>query len=325
MDPPFPSIHPFLSFIFVTMNTVYVYGDSYSCKLDLSTTETRILSLSLDNQPDNQRTNGPVWNEVVAERWDATLVNYAQPGATFCKHKDSNNSYLHQQVSMMNETGGTHIIFLGIHDIISTQEKANHIKEWVDCVHTGILTLHEKEARVIVMGLPALEFSPYAQQKDEKQLKTLIMDYNVELEERVGDWKEQGLGVEFFDSYLVFSDLLGDPAPIRDVDHAYWDHCVGRCRDSIDDYLWYDQIHLTGSGHRAMANALLDQSYFGIIALPPPEKNRSSHGWVWLVVVLLAVSLAGFFLRHHPFITKLKKKVGLHSPRAHRDVEYVPV
>ncbi|KAI8974084.1 hypothetical protein BDB01DRAFT_838865 [Pilobolus umbonatus] len=288
-------------------STLYVYGDSYS----------------FDGK--SPFTNGPLWSTLVADQWGLTLLNMAEPGATFCKNKGT-KSWLGQQIKKKKEieSGSVHMIFLGMADVMSLTGKMN-VKQWIECVHQEVSFLHSKEARIIIMGVPALEFSPYAINHELTDLKENIMNLNVELEESVSEWKET-IPVEFFDTYLVFSDILGDPAPIQNVEDAYWDTCTGRCSDSIDSYLWYDSVHVTGAGHRAIASAIESKEYFDLKApeqLIPVTEIPSMAILTWFIVAVL-IALGLYMVRHHPLVLKVKKRFGWRQ-KPHSHVEYAPV
>jgi hypothetical protein len=86
----------------------------------------------LDIHPATKRTNGPVWSQVLASRWNTELVSLAQPGATFCQNNKKNGSWLKKQVEQdttLNslESSNVHVIFLGSTDLVETKGKGMHI------------------------------------------------------------------------------------------------------------------------------------------------------------------------------------------------------
>lgn len=179
------------------------------------------------------------------------------------------------------------------------------------------------------MGVPALEFSPYASTHKEasKNLKQNIIDFNVALEEEVSEWQDTIKNVEFFDTYLVFSDLLGDPsvANIDNVDDAYWDSCQGKCKDNINNYLWWDSVHVTGAGHKAISSTIQSKEFFGLKATESIETGSSyssgdskdgamglsSHytrAFSWFILACILLMFLYMF-RHNRFVVSLKKKI----------------
>lgn len=176
------------------------------------------------------------------------------------------------------------------------------------------------------MSVPALEFSPYALTHSEEttNLKQNIIDFNVALEEKVAEWhSEISEKIEFFDTYLVFSDVLGDPsvANIENVDDAYWDKCQGKCSEDIDSYLWYDNIHVTGAGHKAIANTVQSKEFFNLQGLTADATSGNSTleditgvsfkytryvSWLIFGAILLMML---YMFRHNRTVLSLKKKI----------------
>jgi phospholipase/lecithinase/hemolysin len=178
------------------------------------------------------------------------------------------------------------------------------------------------------MGAPALEFSPYAMthKASTDNLKQNIIDFNVALEEEVLDWHDTfNNNVEFFDTYLVFSDLLGDPsiANIDNVDDAYWHKCQGKCNENIDNYLWWDTVHVTGAGHKAISNTIQSKEFFNLrassVAQDDSKQSLDSSvdeitglpkaytrclSWIILGAILLMMF---YMFRHNRVFVSLKK------------------
>jgi hypothetical protein len=177
------------------------------------------------------------------------------------------------------------------------------------------------------MGVPSLEFSPYAisHKSSTNNLKQNIIDFNVALEEEVLDWHDTYNNVEFFDTYLVFSDLFGDPsttANIDNVDDAYWDSCQGKCNEKVNSYLWWDNIHVTGAGHNAISNTIQSKEFFNIKVTESSAYGSSGDkmtmngglpkayiryiSWFILASIFLIII---YMFRHNRIIVSLKKKI----------------
>jgi phospholipase/lecithinase/hemolysin len=129
------------------------------------------------------------------------------------------------------------------------------------------LQTSDPQAQILLLGIPPLEYSPYyADSKKQTQIKKRVNEYNVALEDMVTD-KIGGatITLSFIDNNFLFADILGNPAGygLEEVDKAYWNQCQGRCEDSMDTYLWWDSIHLTGAGHKAIADAIVSKNPFG--------------------------------------------------------------
>ncbi|OBZ91452.1 hypothetical protein A0J61_00489 [Choanephora cucurbitarum] len=297
------------------LDYITVYGDSYS-----------------DVQLATKRSNGPIWSEQLAKVWDTQLVSKATPGATFCSNTKPNGSWLqkqvHDDITLNSQDKSTvQIIFLGVTDLIETKGEATpHIKEWIRCIEDQIKFLYSlnPKSRIVVMGVPALEFSPYAMthKSDTANLKQNIIEFNVALEEQILDWRtDVSDQIEFFDTYLAFSDVLGDPSVlhIEDVENAYWDRCQGQCVDPIDSYLWWDTIHLTGAGHKAISNTLQSKEFFqlqpisveetgSMNELVPviPQKYIRCVSWFMLGAIVVMIF---YMFRHNRVVVSLKKRI----------------
>lgn len=120
---------------------------------------------------------------------------------------------------------------------------------------------------MLLLGIPPLEYSPfYVNHTNQERIKTRVNEYNVGLEDVATDTKDDmKVPLSFIDNNFLFADILGNPAGygLEDVDNAYWDRCQGRCDDSMDTYLWWDSIHLTGAGHKAIADTIVTKNPFG--------------------------------------------------------------
>lgn len=132
------------------LDYLVVYGDSYSGKDTAywyQQNGTFNYSI-LDVHPGSKRTNGPVWSQQLANKWNTQLVSYAKPGATFCQNDKSNSSWLKQQVEQDTtiqeaEKSSVHAIFLGVTDLVETQGEAKNIKKWVQCIKDQVVSTWE--------------------------------------------------------------------------------------------------------------------------------------------------------------------------------------
>lgn len=187
------------------------------------------------------------------------------------------------------------------------------------------LNTKNPNSRILIMGVPALEFSPYAitHKSTTTNLKQNIIDFNVALEEEVLEWRNEASDqIEFFDTYLVFSDLLGDPsvANIDNVDDAYWDKCQGKCLQDMDSYLWWDSIHVTGSGHKAISNTIQSKEFFNLKSTSESDSQSStlddftglSQNYTRFISWLILLGILGMILymfRHNRVIVSIKKTI----------------
>ncbi|CAO3591065.1 unnamed protein product [Absidia cylindrospora] len=245
-----------------TPGTLYVYGDSYS-----------------ETSGSNRKTNGPIWSERVAKGWGLQLQSYAVIGSQACRVPDVNSPSIASQVEFYKKTvdpskqgsdiKDVHAFFIGVTDIISsTKYQAANL---VGCIRQQISDIHKADpkAQVLLLGIPPLEYSPfYSNNTKHAQVKKRVNEYNVELEDAVtdigNDKAAASIPISFIDNNYLFADILGNPSGygLEDVDNAYWNQCQGRCSDSMDTYLWWDSIHLTGAGHKAIADTVITKNPF---------------------------------------------------------------
>ncbi|CAO3649371.1 unnamed protein product [Cunninghamella blakesleeana] len=144
----------------------------------------------------------------------------------------------------------------------------------VGCVKQQIasITASDPKAQILLLGIPPIELSPfYMKHERHDVIKQRVTSYNVQLEDTVTDLKEDMSSatdnqqqIVFIDNNFLFNDILGSPEGygIEDVENAYWDQCQGRCNASMNSYLWWDSIHLTGAGHRAIADNMISSNPF---------------------------------------------------------------
>ncbi|CDH50090.1 hypothetical protein RO3G_03737 [Lichtheimia corymbifera JMRC:FSU:9682] len=229
------------------MSTLFVYGDSYS-----------------DVNDRTRQTNGPLWSENLARAWDIPLKSYAQSGASACTRPDFPSDLTRQlqaakpAIESAKDQNNIHAVFIGNTDM--ADGKTTDVEPLVDCVKQHVLELSrlDPNAEILVIGLLPLDFSPYylAHKKEQSIIKQRTQSYNVGLEDGADSWNAQ-----FVDTYTHFSYVLNDPAEYNmdNVEDAYWETCQGSCLDPVDNYLWWDQVHMTGAGHRALSNELVSK------------------------------------------------------------------
>ncbi|ORX57416.1 hypothetical protein DM01DRAFT_325091 [Hesseltinella vesiculosa] len=258
----------------------YVYGDSYS-----------------DISPGHQKTNGPVWSEHVAQQWNLDLKSFATYGTRACRATDAAMSSIADQVDgyikhaqnakTLDSPTNVHAFFVGVTDI--TNSTKFEALTMVGCLKQQVATIQQKDpdGQLLLLGLPPLDNAPFYtgdQGKNQSQkIKQRVDDFNAALEDAVSDLKDDiGDKVAFVDNNFLFAGILGDPAEfgMQDVEHAYWDQCQGRCADSMDDYLWWDSIHLTGAGHRSIANTIVSNNPFGHTSTPDTASSVDQDSWL---------------------------------------------
>ncbi|KAI9025804.1 hypothetical protein CLU79DRAFT_743168 [Phycomyces nitens] len=256
-------------------NYLFVYGDSYS---DLSE-RTR-------------KSNGPLWSEQLSDAWGTKLRSYAESAALTCPtpgaSSDLSRQFKAAKALATANKNSLHAIFFGVTDVAGAQDKS--VKTLLNCVKDQVAELEalDPTSRILLFGLPPLEYSPYyANSVHKSKVKQRVSEFNVGLEDAVNDWtSDTKLNIAFVDNSGLFSYVLGDPEGynVENVEEAYWETCQGRCTDPIDSYLWWDELHMTGAGHRAIAESIISSNPFSLpssqptpppaaAAPPPPPQN----------------------------------------------------
>ncbi|RUS33296.1 hypothetical protein BC938DRAFT_472181, partial [Jimgerdemannia flammicorona] len=222
-----------------------------------------------------RKTNGPIWVEDLAHAWDAQLYGFAFAGAT-CDNsvvkladrpavRDQLSIYYKQNLKLdPDET--VYAVWIGINDI--------GVSAGGSCADNyGDTTLHTifHAKHILLPNLPPPDLSPlFAGQADRKNF---IIEYNALIDSEIPVFVEAvggSLDVAVVDIHTLFSEIVDDPAMygFEDVKNAYWQVCTGTCSKPIDEFLWWDVFHVTGGGHRAIANAVIKQSPFNVTGSP---------------------------------------------------------
>lgn len=114
----------------------------------------------------------------------------------------------------------------------------------------------------MVFGVPPLEHMPfYARTELAPSREKAANDLNEQLTREVEKMNKhlQSLELDLVDIHKLIDDIVKQPDVfnIKNTREAYWDVCQGQCSDDMDDYVWWDEIHLTGGVHRLIANSIL--------------------------------------------------------------------
>ncbi|KAI9250883.1 hypothetical protein BDA99DRAFT_522152 [Phascolomyces articulosus] len=238
--------------------SLFVYGDSFS-----------------DTNGRTRKTNGPLWSENLAKSWGIPLKSFAQAGALTCARPDEVSDLAQQFISAKpaisssskGDVKNTHAIFIGNTDIADGSDTTVQVEPLLRCMKQHVLEIQrlDGDARILLLGLPPLEFSPFYLQS-EKKLQSIVkqrtMDFNGAVEDAAQDWHDElKMDISFVDIYTVFNSVLGDPQEYKmeNVEDAYWEKCQGTCLDAVDEYLWWDNIHMTGAGHAAISKEILSR------------------------------------------------------------------
>ncbi|KAI9494225.1 hypothetical protein BDB00DRAFT_317539 [Zychaea mexicana] len=133
--------------------------------------------------------------------------------------------------------------------------------------------------RYLVINIPPLEMMPYFN-GDEKR-KAAAEELNDQLLKSVTSMNKhhRALEMDLVDVHAMVGDMVEKPSEFgfKDASHAYWEACQGQCTDDLDEYLWWDKVHLTGGAHRAIANSiLLSGSLEPKVSLPSVAEVKST-------------------------------------------------
>ncbi|KAG2181919.1 hypothetical protein INT43_006844 [Umbelopsis isabellina] len=233
----------------IAIKNLVVFGDSYSDQGNLM-----------------RQTNGPVWVENVAYAWNASVYNFAFGGATCDSDlyaldrsdmspsiRDQIEIYYDQKLNLKPEET-VYAIWVGINDIaLATADngaKPVPPTQIVSCVRSQIAKLRHyfKASNIMLLEVPPLDRMPY-----------FLND----------DWtSELNIRLRIIRTYPLYQKVVSSPSTygFSNVTHAYWEVCTGLCTDKEDDYLWWDGGHMTGAGHKLVANAVIASAPFEIAA-----------------------------------------------------------
>ncbi|ORY92216.1 GDSL-like Lipase/Acylhydrolase-domain-containing protein [Syncephalastrum racemosum] len=254
-------LSPLAFYVAQAAKHLVVFGDSYSDVGNLQ-----------------RLTNGPLWSEDLAVGWNASLYSFAFDGAVCDNALFSDNStyvpsirdqveaYYNQQLDLDPEET-IYAFWIGINDIersFQLQDPSTSLKNTVACLSQQLKNVRKVfgSNRFIVINAPPLDRMPYFAGTDNEQsradatntLNTLLSREVTKLNKH-----HHALELDLVDVYAMLNDMVEKPDEFgfKDATHAYWDACQGRCTDAVDSYVWWDEIHLTGGAHRAVANSIL--------------------------------------------------------------------
>ncbi|KAI9289406.1 SGNH hydrolase-type esterase domain-containing protein [Umbelopsis sp. AD052] len=254
-------------FAIVPKNLV-VFGDSYSDVGNLQ-----------------RQTNGPLWVEDVAYAWNVSVYNFAFGGATCDSDlyaldpsdkspslRDQIEIYYDQKLDLKPEET-VYAIWIGINDVaLATADngaKPVPPNEIASCVRSQIATLRHyfKAVNILLLEVPPLEHMPFFYEQDQRgdasrRVNSLFVVQNA-------DWSsELNIRLKIIYTHQLLDKVVAAPGSygFNNVTHGYWEVCTGTCTDNENDYLWWDAGHLTGAGHKLIANEIIRASPFDVEA-----------------------------------------------------------
>ncbi|GAB5587393.1 hypothetical protein Unana1_02293 [Umbelopsis nana] len=231
----------------------------------------------------NRQTNGPLWAEDLAYAWNVSVYNFAFGGATCDSDlyaldpadkspslRDQIEIYYDQKLNLKAEET-IYAIWIGINDVaLATADngaKPVPPTEIVSCVRSQIATLRHyfKATNIMLLDVPPLELMPFFYLQDERadasrKVNGLFISQNA-------DWSsELNIRLPLVHTHLILDKVAASPNSygFSNVTHAYWEVCTGTCTDNENDYLWWDAGHLTGAGHKLIANEIIKLSPFEV-------------------------------------------------------------
>ncbi|CAM0139209.1 unnamed protein product [Umbelopsis sp. WA50703] len=184
--------------------------------------------------------------------------------------RDQIEIYYDQNLDLKPEET-VYAIWIGINDIaLATADngaKPVSPSQIVSCVRSQIATLRHyfKASNIMLLEVPPLDRMPYFQNDDSRgdatqKVNNLFVSHNA-------DWtSELNIRLPIILTYKLFQKVVSAPSSygFTDVTRAYWEACTGLCTDKEDDYLWWDGGHMTGAGHKLIANEVINLAPFEI-------------------------------------------------------------
>ncbi|KAI8137463.1 hypothetical protein BJV82DRAFT_338378 [Fennellomyces sp. T-0311] len=197
--------------------------------------------------------------------------------------KDQIEMYYNEHLDLEpSET--VYAFWIGLNDIEMAFKQGNSTELWgdiVECISTQMRNVRKVfgSNRYLVINVPPLDKMPYFD--GDKSRKAAAEGVNDLLYRSVLNLNKhhRALEMDLVDVHKMVTDMVANPSQFgfKDAIHPYWDVCQGQCSDEMDEYLWWDKVHLTGGAHRAIANSiLLSGSLEPTVSLDSPEQVRTS-------------------------------------------------
>ncbi|KAI9305100.1 GDSL-like Lipase/Acylhydrolase-domain-containing protein, partial [Cunninghamella echinulata] len=248
----------YISVCLAKVENLVVFGDSYS---DVGNVQ--------------QNSNGPLWSENLAVAWNASLYSFAFSGST-CDDSNKMTStapsivdqiemYYNQQLNLEPENT-VYAFWIGysdLHNMIKKNDK--EYDKVLDCLMQQVANVRKVFGtnRFILFTLAPMDKMPYfsKDESESEKRKEAVDTFNQLLHEKFLNLVKyhNTLELDLVDVHDLLVDMIDSPAEFgfSEGDQAYWDACQGKCLDAIDDYIWWDKLHLTGGAHRAITTSIL--------------------------------------------------------------------
>ncbi|KAG0172223.1 hypothetical protein DFQ28_011274 [Apophysomyces sp. BC1034] len=255
-----------------TIKNLVVFGDSYS-----------------DVGNFQRWSNGPIWSENLAVGWNASLLSFAISGAT-CDNapfvnltesepmpsvKDQIEHYYNLSLNhSMNET--IFAFWVGaadIHNTFKLQGESSGVPDFKELSACIIQQMREVRQvfganRFILLNTLPLQHLPYfagTEMAENRANASIQLNKLLVREVNMMNKYYHALELDLVDMHTLISDIVADPEAFNftDATTPFWDKCQGQCtEEKVNDYVWWDQTHLTGGVHEKIANSILSAASF---------------------------------------------------------------
>ncbi|KAF7724382.1 hypothetical protein EC973_001107 [Apophysomyces ossiformis] len=257
-----------------TIKNLVIFGDSYS---------------ATDAGNFQRWTNGPLWSEHLAVGWNASLHSFATSGA-MCDNAPFSNltdlettSSVKDQVEHYYSLSLNHTVnetvfafWVGATDIQNTFKlQGEHngdldVRDIATCVIKQMRDFRRVSGanRLLLLNVLPLQHLPYFSGTDmEENRGKAAADLNKLLLQEANRMNKyhHALELDIVDVYTLLSDIIADPAMFNftDATTPFWDNCQGQCaEENMNEYVWWDQTHLTGGVHEKIANSILSAASY---------------------------------------------------------------
>lgn len=240
--------------------------------------------------------NGNVWVEYLADKWQADLDNNAIGGAMTKGHENesvqamSDNGTFPQlglvgqtklylaKVSEIDQENTLFTIWIGANDLMElgrgeyfTQDPGEMIAFAMKDISDSVVDLYAQGAKYfLILNLPDISKSPAYNRRSAEEIAAvtgLVHAYNGALTSTIEALKVNldGISIDSFDMFLYLTEIIDAGTFLNAID-TYMEMDAGGNRTGAvngpaDDYLFWDSVHPMTRAHELIADKISETLY----------------------------------------------------------------